>query len=138
MKNYSIDIGEVIAYLGIGLFFLMLILAIVHIYNKSKYKKIVKLYKDKYGRLPLKALIFTHGSLIIPPYGYISKVDFIIYPLFFSYKKKFLFHDMTEGQYLFIRALPSNLLNGFKLEAFVFIASAIIMLLMFLMYCLYK
>ncbi|MBM7356475.1 cbb3-type cytochrome oxidase subunit 3 [Lelliottia amnigena] len=39
MKNYSIDIGEVIAYLGIGLFFLMLILAIVHIYNKSKYKK---------------------------------------------------------------------------------------------------
>lgn len=138
MKYFSIDPQTFGAYLFLCWIFVFILIAIIHLYNKVNYKKISKLYISKFGSLPWKAAMNAQASLIVPPYGYYLKIDFLVYPFIFKYRKSILFYDMTHEQYLFIRSLPSNLTKWFLIEAFLLLTATVMLLILFALFYFYK
>ncbi|HFU1282254.1 TPA: hypothetical protein ACGQW2_000679 [Klebsiella michiganensis] len=95
----------------------MFIIFIMSMINTIPYKKIVKLYMDKYTRLPITAALAKEASLIATPGAYHAKIGFIMGSLILPYNK-ITNHDMTREQYDYINGLPLKLTIGFRIEAF--------------------
>lgn len=103
--------------LGIMLVIITLILILIsYVINDEKYKKIVILYEEEFGRLPITASLARTASLIGTPGIYFAKIDFIMSSLIFPYNRVFN-NDMSIEAYHFIRSLPKELTTGFKVEA---------------------
>lgn len=128
MKNYLIINFETI---GMSLFIALVTMTIILVFissiiNKENYKKITHLYEERFGNLPQTARMARGASLIGSPGIYFAKVDFIMSSLILPYNRVFN-HDMSFEEYFFIRALPSELTTGFKVEAILWIIESIIL-----------
>lgn len=85
MKRFLTDNLDVINMsLGIMLVIITLILILIsYVINAEKYKKIVILYEEEFGRLPITASLARTASLIGTPGIYFAKIDFIMSSLIF-------------------------------------------------------
>ena len=93
----------------------VLIFLICYFYNKNAYKKIVKIYEEKIGGVPLDTILCKNASVFSTPYLYGSKVRFITRSLNFKYNNH-LHHDVSIEGYNLIRNLPKKLTLGFRIE----------------------
>ncbi|HKM98249.1 MAG TPA: hypothetical protein VJY99_16385 [Buttiauxella sp.] len=102
---------------------------IVSVLSKKKYEIIVDKYTEKFGSIPLLAAMSKEASFIGTPSLYGGKIAFITNSLVYPYCR--LMHpQMTREQYSFIRELPSNLTFIFKVQEWLFILTAISLVLM--------
>ncbi|ECC1695677.1 hypothetical protein DLR11_25200 [Salmonella enterica subsp. salamae] len=138
MKKYLTDnLSAINISLGIIFVVIMLILMFMsYVINDENYKKIAKLYEEKFGRLPVTASLARSASLIGTPGMYFAKVDFIMSSLIFPYNKVFN-NDMSIEAYHFIRSLPKDLTLGFKIEAAFWFIEFIVMACLVLLYYLF-
>ncbi|MBD9986336.1 MULTISPECIES: hypothetical protein [Citrobacter] len=118
MKNFLIENFDNIRFLFITaiLFGFVVLVFVSYVINKDNYEKIVKLYEEKFDRLPQTARLARGASLIGSPAAYHAKVGFIMGSLIFPYNRV-TNHDMSIEGYTFIRNLPGYLITGFKVEA---------------------
>lgn len=111
-------------------FILILIISFI---NTFCYKKIVKLYTDKYGSLPITASMAKYSSLIATPGAYHAKIGFIMDSLILPYNR-FSNHDMTKEQYEYINKLPIKLTIWFRIEGVLWIISIPTLAMTFIMF----
>ncbi|HCB2272144.1 TPA: hypothetical protein MYR17_002677 [Citrobacter koseri] len=109
-------------YLGIIYMIALILILIVSFINKFYYKKIAKLYIDRYGSLPITASMAKYASLIASPGAYHAKIGFIMDSLILPYNR-FSNHDMTKEQYRYINKLPIKLTIWFRVEGVLWIIS---------------
>ena len=109
MKNYLIQNRDVIIEILLYAFVCDFVLFIIcYFYNIKAYKKIVKIYEEEIGCLPLDTILCKNASVFTTPYLYNSKVRFITRSLNFKYHKH-LHHGISIEGYNLIRNLPSRL-----------------------------
>ena len=118
MKNFLIENFDNIQLLfSVAFFFSFVVLLFVsYVINKDSYGKIVELYEEKFGHLPMTARMARGASLIVSTAAYHAKIGFIMGSLIFPYNRV-TNHDMNIEGYRFIRSLPGYLITGFRVEA---------------------
>ncbi|MCE1262992.1 hypothetical protein [Enterobacter kobei] len=79
--------------------------------NKKRFSAICALYREKFGSLPVGAVIFDKADSIGFSSGYAAKINFIVNPLIFGKSSV----DSTNDDVSFIRGLPPHLTSPQKL-----------------------
>lgn len=86
--------------------------AVLSFLNKKRFSTICTLYREKFGSLPVGAVIFDKVDSIGFSSGYAAKINFIVNPLIFGKSSV----DSSNDDVSFIRGLPTHLKNWFIVE----------------------
>lgn len=99
---------------GFGEFSLIcgMAVAVLSFLNKKRFSAICTLYREKFGSLPVGAVLFDKADSIGFSSGYAAKINFIVNPLIFGKNSV----DSANDDVSFIRGLPPHLKNWFIVE----------------------
>ena len=85
--------------------------AVLSFLNKKRFSTICTLYREKFGSLPVGAVIFDKVDSIGFSSGYAAKINFIVNPLIFGKSSV----DSSNDDVSFIRGLPTHCSGQLKL-----------------------
>ncbi|HEY2453951.1 MAG TPA: hypothetical protein VGI71_15260 [Scandinavium sp.] len=89
-----------------------IVVATLSFLNKKRFSTICSLYKEKFGSIPIGAVIFDKADSIGFSSGYAAKINFIVNPLIFGKSSV----ESTNDDVDFIRGLSPHLKNWFIVE----------------------